>query len=444
MGRLWRRELWRLAALLAVGLLIGWPFGAIGYGLATALALYLAYQLRQLHALQEWLTHHPHDEPPAASGLWGELFDRLYRYQKGQRLTQRRLRDTLRRIQESSEAMRDSVVMLDRHGDMEWWNSAAERMLGLQPAHDRGQHITNLLRDPRFVDYFHARDYREPLTLSSPIDEQMILQFQITLYGDDERLVMARDITRLHRLEQMRRDFVANVSHELRTPLTVLAGYLETYGDMADQLPPRLGRGIVQMQSQAERMQNLVNDLLLLSRLEIDQGGQDDARLDPASLLDTVRRDAEALSAGRQRLEVSIEDVRGLLGSEKEIHSAVSNLAFNAVRYAGDDSRIVLRWRPWQDGACLEVEDDGEGIDPLHIPRLTERFYRVDKGRSTATGGTGLGLAIVKHVLLRHDARLEIDSRLGEGATFRCVFPAHRLVGDRATADSRRAGAGES
>ncbi|RTR05695.1 phosphate regulon sensor histidine kinase PhoR [Halomonas nitroreducens] len=439
MSRLWRRELWRLAALVLAGVLIGWPFSTVGAGVAVALALYLFYQLRQLHALQQWLTHHPQDEPPAASGLWGELFDRLYRYQKGQRITQRRLRDTLRRIQESSEAMRDSVVMLDRHGDMEWWNSAAERMLGLQPAHDRGQHITNLLRDPRFVDYLHARDYREPLTLSSPIDEQMILQFQITLYGDDERLLMARDITRLHRLEQMRRDFVANVSHELRTPLTVLAGYLETYGDMADQLPPRLGRGIAQMQSQTTRMQNLVNDLLLLSRLEIDRGGQDDTRLDPATLLDAVRRDAEALSAGRHHLEVVVEDPRGLQGSEKELHSAVSNLAFNAVRYAGEGSRIVLRWRAWGEGACLEVEDDGEGIDPLHIPRLTERFYRVDKGRSTATGGTGLGLAIVKHVLLRHDARLEIDSRPGEGATFRCLFPATRLVDGQPQPATQRA-----
>ncbi|MBB3141707.1 phosphate regulon sensor histidine kinase PhoR [Halomonas organivorans] len=428
MSRLWRRELWRLAALVAVGALVGWPFALIGTGVAVGLGLYLFYQLRQLHALQEWLTHHPHDEPPAASGLWGELFDRLYRYQKGQRITQRRLRDTLRRIQESSEAMRDSVVMLDRHGDMEWWNSAAERMLGLQPAHDRGQHITNLLRDPRFVDYFHARAYSEPLTLSSPIDDNMILQFQITLYGDDERLLMARDITRLHRLEQMRRDFVANVSHELRTPLTVLTGYLETYGDMAELLPDRLSRGIGQMQSQTRRMQNLVNDLLLLSRLENDRGGLDDVRLDPASLLEAVRRDAEALSAGQHHIEVEIAEPRGLRGSEKELHSAVSNLAFNAVRYAGEGSHIVLRWRPWKGGACLEVEDDGEGIDPLHIPRLTERFYRVDKGRSTATGGTGLGLAIVKHVLLRHDARLEIDSRLGEGATFRCLFPVERLI----------------
>ncbi|MFW6345363.1 MAG: phosphate regulon sensor histidine kinase PhoR [Halomonas sp.] len=426
--RLWRRELWRLVLLAGLGLLTGWPLGAPGVGLALGLALCLGYHLHQLRALHRWITQDSQSEPPAAAGLWGDLMDRLYRYQKAQRLTQQRLRGTLRRIQESSEAMRDSVVMLDRHGDMEWWNSAAEQMLGLKPALDRGHHITNLLRDPRFIDYFHRRDYREPLTLASPIDERMVLQFQITLYGDDERLLMARDITRLHRLEEMRRDFVANVSHELRTPLTVLAGYLETYVDQAEMLPPRLARGLTSMQEQTTRMQNLVADLLLLSRLEIDRGGADHAALDMPALLEEVRRDAEALSGGRHAIAVELKEPRALVGSEQEIRSALSNLAFNAVRYTPEGSHITLSWRPAADhGACLEVIDDGEGIDPVHIPRLTERFYRVDKGRSAATGGTGLGLAIVKHVLLRHDARLEIDSLPRRGATFRGRFPAARL-----------------
>ncbi|WP_043531182.1 phosphate regulon sensor histidine kinase PhoR [Litchfieldella xinjiangensis] len=426
--RLWSRELWRLAGLALAGLVIGWLASAPGLGLSAGLAVSLAYHLRQLRALHQWLTHRSQAEPPAASGLWGELFDRLYKYQKAQRLTQERLRATLKRIQESSEAMSDSVVMLDRRGDLEWWNSAAEGMLGLKAAHDRGQHITNLLRDPRFIDYFEARDYREPLTLPAPIDERRVLQFQITLYGDDERLLMARDITRLHRLEQMRRDFVANVSHELRTPLTVLAGYLETYLDHADQMPPRLARGLGQMQEQTTRMQNLVNDLLLLSRLEIDQRLEENTPVAVGSMLETIRRDAESLSGGRHEFAIEIEEDRQLLGSEQELRSAISNLVFNAVRYAGDESRIVLRWRPWGNTACLEIEDDGQGIDPVHIPRLTERFYRVDKGRSAATGGTGLGLAIVKHVLLRHDARLEVESHPGEGALFRCVFPVERVA----------------
>ncbi|TVP52273.1 MAG: phosphate regulon sensor histidine kinase PhoR [Halomonas sp.] len=426
--RLWSRELWRLAWLATLGTCIGWLLGSAGLGLAAGLAICLFYHLRQLRALYLWLTLHPHDEPPSARGMWGELLDRLYRYQKSQRITQGRLRATLARIQESSEAMRDSVVMLDRHGDLEWWNSAATDMLGLETAHDRGQHITNLLRDPGFISYFNARNYSEPLTLTSPIDERRILQYQITLYGDDERLVMARDITRLHRLEQMRRDFVANVSHELRTPLTVLSGYLETYGDLAEQLPPRLGKGINQMQEQTQRMQNLVNDLLLLSRLEIDQGGKDHHPLQLGSLLQSVCDDALALSHQRHTITVALESDMRLLGSEQEVRSAVSNLAFNAVRYTPPGSQITLRWKvsAFGDGH-LDVEDNGEGIDPVHIPRLTERFYRVDKGRSTATGGTGLGLAIVKHILLRHDALLRIESHPGKGALFRCVFPAKRL-----------------
>ncbi|GHE21189.1 phosphate regulon sensor histidine kinase PhoR [Halomonas urumqiensis] len=426
--RLWKREFLRLGLLAILGWGLGWILGIAGFGLAVGISLYLVYHLLQLRALHHWLTHTPQSEPPAASGLWGELFDRLYRHQKAQRITQSRLLGILRRIEESSEAMRDSVVMLDRHGDMEWWNSAAERMLGLKTAHDRGHHITNLIRDPRFVGYFHSLDYREPLTLHSPIDERMVLQFQITLYGDDERLVMARDITRLHQLEEMRRDFVANVSHELRTPLTVLSGYLETYSDYADQLPPRFARGLGQMQEQTTRMQNLVNDLLLLSRLETDRGGADHAAFDLQALLESVKRDAEALSAGRQTISVELEQPASLTGSEQEIRSAISNLVFNAVRYTPPGSHITLRFKPHPKGGCLEVEDDGEGIDPIHIPRLTERFYRVDKGRSTATGGTGLGLAIVKHVLLRHDAHLEINSHPGQGATFRCIFPASRLI----------------
>ncbi|GHC28544.1 phosphate regulon sensor histidine kinase PhoR [Aidingimonas halophila] len=426
--RYWNQELWRLAGLVIVLGLAGWVIDAPGFGIALGLAIYLAIHLQRLRSLYRWLTRHPHDEPPAASGIWGELFDKLYKYQKAQRITQKRLRDTLKRIQDSSEAMSDSVVMLDRRGDLEWWNSAAERMLGLKASHDRGQHITNLVRDPRFIDYLNTRDYQEPLTLTSPIDERRVLQFQITLYGDDERLLMARDITRLHRLEQMRRDFVANVSHELRTPLTVLAGYLETYIDNADQLPSRMARGLQQMQSQTLRMQNLVNDLLLLSRLEIDQRTDDSVPVDVGDMLEAIRNDAESLSGGHHHLSVDIDDVGALMGNEKELHSAISNLTVNAVRYAGEGCHITLRWRQYGDNACIEVEDDGEGIDPVHIPRLTERFYRVDKGRSTSTGGTGLGLAIVKHVLLRHDAHLEIDSHPGQGACFRCVFPPERVT----------------
>lgn len=434
--RYWINELWRLGYMLfglgALGLLLGELSGnlvaGLGWGLAAGLGLYVFLHLRHVRMLYVWLLRHPREEPPPGTGVWGDLFDRLYTYQKAQSQLQQRLRDILRRIQDSCEAMRDSVVMLDPHGDLEWWNSAASQMLGLQPDHDRGQPITNLIRDPRFIDYFNARDYREPLLIPSPIHDNRMLQFHLTLFGDDERLLMVRDVTRLHQLEMMRRDFVANVSHELRTPLTVLAGYLETYSEHSDQLPERWQRGFTQMQAQTSRMQNLVEDLLLLSRLEIDLPDVHPETIDMATLLASISEDARGLSAGRQTLELYIECSHRLLGSASEIRSAISNLVFNAVRYTPDGSTIILRWKPWHDGAAIEVEDNGEGFDPVHIPRLTERFYRIDKGRSAATGGTGLGLAIVKHVLLRHEAQLDIASRPGTGARFRCAFPASRVA----------------
>nr|WP_286009613.1 phosphate regulon sensor histidine kinase PhoR [Salinicola sp. S1-1-2] len=427
--------MWRLGYMLfglgALGLLLGELFGSLfaglGWGVAAGLGLYVFLHLRHVRLLYIWLLRNPREAPPPGTGVWGDLFDRLYTYQKAQSQLQQRLRDILRRIQDSCEAMRDSVVMLDHNGDLDWWNSAASDMLGLQPQHDRGQPITNLLRDPRFIAYFETCDYREPLLLPSPVHANRTLQFHLTLFGDNERLLMARDVTRLHQLEMMRRDFVANVSHELRTPLTVLAGYLETYSEHAGELPERWQRGFIQMQAQTTRMQNLVEDLLLLSRLEIDSPDDDRDTVDMASLLASIVEDARGLSAGRHHFVLETPETHHLLANTKEIRSAVSNLVFNAVRYTPEGSTVTLRWKPWHDGAAVEVEDDGDGIDPVHIPRLTERFYRVDKGRSTATGGTGLGLAIVKHVLLRHDAELDIASRPGTGARFRCAFPATRL-----------------
>ncbi|MGO2503826.1 MAG: phosphate regulon sensor histidine kinase PhoR [Cobetia marina] len=424
--RYWTNELWRLGYLAGGFGLVGGLLGLLGWGLALGLALYLFVHLKHLKSLYTWLITNPHEEPPPGDGVWGDLLDRLYRYQKGQRQAQERLRSILNRIQESSEAMRDGLVMLDNHGDMEWWNSAAEQLIGLKASHDRGQHVTNYLRDPVFIDYFNRLAYREPLTLQSPLSDNLSLQISITLFGDNERLVMVRDVTRLYRLEEMRRDFVANVSHELRTPLTVLAGYLETYSDYADDLPPRWQRGLEQMQSQTDRMQHLVEDLLTLSRLETDELSGEGRRIDMAQLLTRIREDAEGLSKERHVITVEVEPGLALMGEEQELRSAISNLVFNAVRYTPEDCHITLRCQSTSEGVMVEVEDDGDGIDPVHLPRLTERFYRIDKGRSTATGGTGLGLAIVKHVLIRHQGRLEIDSLPGEGARFRCHFPAER------------------
>ncbi|MFC0267179.1 phosphate regulon sensor histidine kinase PhoR [Kushneria aurantia] len=426
----WLNELWRLAYLIVCFGILGFLLGYPGWGLALGLAIHLTMTLRHLKRLYRWLEAPVDQRPPDGEGVWGDLFDRLWRYQKGQQQLQNRLRSVLRRVQESAESMSEGVVMLDSRGCLDWWNSAAERLIGLDKRHDHGHHLTNYMRDPDFVRYFRRSDYSEPITLKSPVSDARSLACQITRFGDDERLLVIRDITRLQRLEQTRRDFVANVSHELRTPLTVLTGYLETWQDSAaDMLPPAMQRGLDRMHEQTDRMQHLVEDLLTLSRLETSDRQRDEHSIDMAALCESLRSDGAALAAGSHGISCEIAEQRRLFGDQQEIHSALSNLVYNAVRYTPEGCHITIRYCRWGEaGAAVEVIDDGEGIAPEHIPRLTERFYRVDKSRSVASGGTGLGLAIVKHVLLRHDAWLEIDSDPGEGACFRCIFPAARMA----------------
>ncbi len=285
------------------------------------------------------------------------------------------------------------------------------------------------MRHPRFKEYFAQENYREPLELPSPVDDHIRLQFQLTLYGNGEHLMLVRDVTRVHQLEQMRKDFVANVSHELRTPLTVLTGYLETLLDNVDEVQPRWRRALQQMQQQGTRMQNLLTDLLLLARLEATDYPADSQPVAVALLLLCIRSDAIALSAERGH-RISCRPTPALLlkGSEAELRSAFSNLVFNAVKYSPEGGDIRIRcWRD-AEGAHLAVQDSGLGIEAKHIPRLTERFYRVDASRAANTGGTGLGLAIVKHVLLRHRARLEISSTPGKGSSFVCHFPPAQIA----------------
>ncbi|ODC05548.1 phosphate regulon sensor histidine kinase PhoR [Terasakiispira papahanaumokuakeensis] len=430
-----RTEGWQLGLGLLIATGLGLLLNILPWALCAFLLGYLLRLARQLQRLQIWLQQHNEQDPPEATGLWGEIFDQLYHRQKRQQRAQGRLQTVINRVQDSSEALRDGVITLDSEGNLEWWNSAAEKMLGLRAAEDRGQPITHLLRDPRFIEYFEMRRYQEPLILPSPILDGIQLEFQITLYGEDNRLIMLRDVTRLKRLEQMRQDFVANVSHELRTPLTVLSGYLETFSDYSQDLPPRWQRGLELMRQQSVRMEHLVNDLLTLSRLETSDFEQEQDPIDVHRLLEAIRHDAQALSGDKQHM-ISIEadsNVK-LYGSEKELRSAFSNLVFNAIKYTPAGTEIRLRWRHERSGAQLAVIDGGEGIEPSHLPRLTERFYRVDKGRSASTGGTGLGLAIVKHVLLRHQGRLDIHSELGVGSEFICHFPPARLALDPAAA----------
>lgn len=415
-----------LIACSALGLLVGHPV----WGLLAGLVCYVGWTLRQIHKLSRWLSHSSASmEAPESRGFWGELFDALHRQQKNHLLTRDRLQAQINRVQESTNAMRDGVVMTDADGGLVWWNESAEYLLGLRRSSDRGQLIYNLIRKPAFKAYFDARDYREPLDLHSPARPHLRLQIQINLFGDNERLIVAKDVTRLFQLEQMRRDFVGNVSHEMRTPLTVISGYLETMVDNADQLPAKWQRAITTMARQSSRMEALITDLILLSRLETGEKMLDDAVTDIKVLVTQICHDARALSGDQNhQFTLEIGERCFLRGDHSQLRSAFSNLIFNAVKYTPAGGHITIHWDTDAQGAHLSVKDTGIGIDPVHIPRLTERFYRADPSRHQETGGTGLGLAIVKHVLLNHDGRLEIRSQYGDGSEFICHFPRERIA----------------
>ncbi|GLU40152.1 phosphate regulon sensor histidine kinase PhoR [Pseudomonas sp. NBRC 100443] len=431
MNQDWRGALIRhLLLLIVAAALIGAVSGQYGWTLAGCLGVYLGWTLWQVLRLHKWLKNHREDEPPPDGyGLWGEVFDSIYHLQRRNQRARGRLQAVIDRMQESTAALRDAVVMLDADGNLEWWNLAAERLLGLKSPQDGGQAVTNLIRNPRFKEYFARGDYQEPLDMPSPVDDKLLLQFQITLYGNGEHLMLVRDVTRVQRLEQMRKDFVANVSHELRTPLTVIAGYLETFLDNAENINPRWARALQQMQQQAARMQGLLNDLLLLAKLEATDYPADNKPVAVDLMLLAIRNDAQALSGAREhRISLEADPRVKLKGSEAELRSAFSNLVFNAVKYTPEGGEIRIRWWGDEQGAHLSVQDSGIGIDPKHLPRLTERFYRVDSSRNASTGGTGLGLAIVKHVLIRHRATLDISSVPGKGSSFVCHFPRQQVA----------------
>jgi len=415
----------RLLLLVGACLLLGFITGEYAWVLACGLAIHLGWTLSQLLRLHKWLREHKPDEPPPDGyGLWGEVFDSIYHLQRRNQKARGRLQAVIDRVQESTAALKDAVVMLDSQGNLEWWNRAAETLLGLKTPQDSGQQLANLVRDPRFKDYFERGNYADALEIPSPINDRRRLQFHITRYGNREHLLLVRDVTRLHH-----KDFVANVSHELRTPLTVIAGYLETLLDNVEAVNPRWLRALQQMQQQGARMQTLLNDLLLLAKLEATDYPSDNQPVAVDLMLLSIKNDAQALSGDQQhRISLEADPHLKLKGSEAELRSAFSNLVFNAVKYTPAGGDIRIRWLSDEKGAHLSVSDTGMGIETKHLPRLTERFYRVDSSRASNTGGTGLGLAIVKHVLLRHRGNLEISSVPGKGSTFTCHFAPAQVV----------------
>jgi len=413
-----------LVALVA-GLVLapawGWALFSIG------LAALIVHHVRNLHRLREWAHRSLAESVPESIGAWEDVFTLLYRRQRGEVGRRRQLARLLARSRRAGRALPYGLAIVDEEFRIVWCNDSCESHFGIDAESDAGQPITNLVRQPEFVEYVVARDFSSPLELKTTRADGLVLSIQLVPYVESQHLLLSRDITQGIRVETMRRDFVANVSHELRTPLTVLVGFLETVREL--KLDPERSRDYMNlMAEQGRRMQGIIDDLLTLSTLESAPEPPHEERVDVASLLARIRGETEALSAGRHRVVLDVEPGFDLLGTESEIASAFGNLASNAVRYtpAGGEVRIV--WRASQKGAEFAIEDTGPGIEAEHVPRLTERFYRVDRGRSRETGGTGLGLAIVKHALARHQATLDIESTPGKGSRFTATFPARRVV----------------
>ena len=398
----------------------GWTAFCLG------LALQMAFHFRNFARLDRW-SHNPVvDASLEGEGAWDGIFGRLYRHEKDLREQIAQRDHEIAMLIAAGQALTDGVALLDEHNQIIFCNTTAEMQLGLVIRTDRGQPVANIVRQPEFVAYLNEGDFSRPLTMRTDRREDRVFSVHVIPYAGNRRLMQIKDVTQTDRLDRMRRDFVANVSHELRTPLTVLAGFLETLQEFDVEREER-NRYIEMMTEQSKRMQSIVQDLLTLSSIESAPPPDNDP-VDMVNVIDKLRRDAEALSAGRHTIVVESDGQGDLRGSEPELISAFGNLVANAVRYTPTGGTIRIIWHATPQGAEFAVQDTGIGIDAKHIPRLTERFYRVDRGRSRDAGGTGLGLAIVKHSLNRHQARLEVTSVPGQGSRFAARFPASRIA----------------
>ncbi|MEJ2359877.1 MAG: phosphate regulon sensor histidine kinase PhoR [Gammaproteobacteria bacterium] len=437
MNNSWIAELWSLAGLLLVAFVMGLIFQHPALFVLIATLGYLGWTFYNLYHLHRWLDVGKKYHPPDSVGVWGEVFTGIYRLQRRNKKRQKRLVKLLGRFRETTEAMPDGVVVMQASGVIEWWNDSGGRLLDLKYPQDVGQRLTNLIRTPEFLNFIERNNKYEVLTIPAPADKNKTIAVQITPYGMDQSLLMARDVTLLQRVEQIRRDFVANISHELRTPLTVMSGFLETLSGDESISDENLKRSLELMKQQSKRMHRLVEDLMLLSKLENEQRPIKHEVVAVPQLLATLREEALIISGDRNhQITLDVDPDLYLFGDGKELDSAFSNLVINAVNYTPIGGAIHIRWYRDEDGAHMSVSDTGIGIPPHHLSRITERFYRVDVARSRETGGSGLGLAIVKHALNRHEAHMRIDSEVGRGSTFICDFPPDSVV---LKSDSREA-----
>lgn len=419
----------RLAGLAALATIAGVAFG-IAAGLSVAvigLAALLLVHMRYAALLAAWLEEPRLEDVPDGWGIWSDVFARLYRTRRSTEQNEHRLLENEERFRRTISALPEGIVLIDSTLQIDWCNPVAEQHLGISLRADQGLRVTNLVRDPEFVSYMTSARFDQALIFQPMSHPRLALEVRVVAFEAARSILITRDITQRERLDAVRRDFIANVSHELRTPLTVVNGFLETLIDAQSDNGTTRQHHLQLMHEQAQRMHRLVEDLLTLSRLESRETLVSDEIVDVRQLIREVAEEARALSLGRHH--ITVDQTRGFVrGSREELRSAFGNIVSNAVRYTPDGGNISLAWRESATGARFEVSDTGLGVAPDHIPRLTERFYRVDKSRSRQTGGTGLGLAIVKHVLLRHDGHLDVQSEVGHGSTFSAVFPIERVV----------------
>ncbi len=426
-SRPWILAASRLLALIAMALIAGLVFGGLQIWLLAALTGILGWHLYNAYRLERWLDLREGKLPRTAFGVWGQIYAGIYRLRSRHRQRKKRLGRVIKEFRKSSAALPDASVVLNPDREIVWLNRAATDLLGIRKT-DRGLRVEHILRDPEFVNYLRSGGEGAPIEIRSPTRSGTHLALRLVPYGGDgQQLLLARDITDRKRLEKVRRDFVANASHELRSPLTVINGYLDSLSS-DPELPEAWQQPVRDMSHQAGRMQAIIEDLLTLSRLEAGAKKPASDRVDVGGLLALIRKDALSLSERPGTIDLRIDSEAGLKGAENELYSAFSNLVSNAVKYTDASGRVDISWSVDEEGGHLTVADTGRGIAADAIPRLTERFYRADKGRDRVSGGTGLGLAIVKHVLERHDATLEIESELGQGSRFTCHFPPERLI----------------
>ena len=423
---------WKAVSKVGLALFVAWLIGLIfdraAMMLGIVLAVALAIQFRNFLRVDRWIRRRRLEEPPDIDGAWGEfiaIIDRIYRRKQYHKL---QVTGLLREFRRLTTAMPEGAILLGPEHEIMWFNPRAASWLHLRRKRDFGIRVENLIRHPSFIEYLNTGLPEEGVVVFEPGDSNRWLSFNIVRSGESQRqLLIVRDVTREVQLEALRKDFVANASHELRSPLTVISGYLDALAD-DEKLDPTWSSPVLEMRRQAERMSTIINDLLELSKLESGQKTLQETPVDIGGMLALLRKEVMAADERPRSIIVTLDSDALLRGSESELHSIVSNLVSNAVKYTPREGEVEMRWWTDASGAHISVRDTGVGIAPEHIPRLTERFYRVDSGRAREMGGTGLGLAIVKHALQQHEGSLTIDSVLGRGSTFACHFPASRVV----------------